>query len=589
VLKVREDAAVAEPAEQNSWSSVLTPSRLGIVVLTVVSLAAGYIGLNDFLHLSISYHHSPLDLLYYDLQLFLLAAGPVNQGGPFPWLLELARFTAPAATVYALVEAARLLFADEIRRLRTRRMRGHVIVCGSTPTARALAATIRDGGHEVVAVTGETSWATADGSTAASTNDPRDHKVLIAAGLRGARTVYACLQDATANVATAVAVSQVARPAGSPTLRVYAQIDDPDLCLALRARRWGGPARDGLRLDFFNPEELAARKLCQQTDMRSLDGPAPEVAVTGLEAFGQAVVVNLAKRWRLHSDGRRLRIALIGPGASTVASRLESRHRFLATECELAAHEGTLSQYLTDRTADGLAAPNRVYLCDQDSQQALSTALTTPGLWRAAPGSIVVRVDRLDGLREAFQDGPGPARLLDALNGRLRLIGVTDVACDPMVIDEDLVELLAQAVHEHYVLERRADGQSVAQNPSMADWTELTEDLRDANREQARDIGAKLTTIQCTLTPLPDSPEEFTFTAAELELLAEREHERWMEQRLAKGWVYDPKRNDTAKRHTDLLPWAELDDPTQDKDRQAIAALPEILADAGFMIVRTGG
>src|SRR5205823_717670 len=80
------------------------------------------------------------DLHYYAAQLFVLSPPPVDGGRNFPPLLEIARFAAPAVTVYALIEAGRRLFAAELARLRTRRTRGHDVVCGDSPVAYALTA-----------------------------------------------------------------------------------------------------------------------------------------------------------------------------------------------------------------------------------------------------------------------------------------------------------------------------------------------------------------------------------------------------------------------------------------------------------------
>ena len=97
-------------------------------LVVLVSLALGYTGLSRFHSMPDDFGHRPIDLVYYALQLFVLGSDPLQSPGPYPAMLEIARFTAPAATLYAVIEAARLLFAVELSRLRARRASGHAIV-----------------------------------------------------------------------------------------------------------------------------------------------------------------------------------------------------------------------------------------------------------------------------------------------------------------------------------------------------------------------------------------------------------------------------------------------------------------------------
>ena len=60
------------------------------------------------------------------------------------------------------------------------------------------------------------------------------------------------------------------------------------------------------------------------------------------------------------------------------------------------------------------------------------------------------------------------------------------------MIEDNLVEQLAQAVHEQYLAEQIRDGVAMGGRPAMMSWAELDEDKREANRAQVRDIETKL-------------------------------------------------------------------------------------------------
>jgi RyR domain len=145
-----------------------------------------------------------------------------------------------------------------------------------------------------------------------------------------------------------------------------------------------------------------------------------------------------------------------------------------------------------------------------------------------------------------------------------------------MEIDEDLVERLARAIHANYLAEFAPDGPP---------WDQLDEDLKEANRAQARDIGAKLERIGADVSEDGSGGPAFTFSDEELDTLARAEHERWVAQRTEAGW-HPGDRNDTAKLHPSLVPWEELSELEQDKDRDAVRHIPDVLAEVGLRVVR---
>jgi hypothetical protein len=146
-----------------------------------------------------------------------------------------------------------------------------------------------------------------------------------------------------------------------------------------------------------------------------------------------------------------------------------------------------------------------------------------------------------------------------------------------MEIDQATIAVLAEIIHERY---------RTRFEPSGPPWADLSEDQREANRAQARDIPAKLASVGAQVEPgTPGVP--FAFTPDEIEELARAEHERWVSQREEAGWTYGPYRDIHERLHPSLVPWAELADEEREKDRAAIRAIPDILAEAGMAVVRS--
>jgi hypothetical protein len=63
------------------------------------------------------------------------------------------------------------------------------------------------------------------------------------------------------------------------------------------------------------------------------------------------------------------------------------------------------------------------------------------------------------------------------------------------------------------------------------------------------------------------------------EELARNTHDHWAIQRLGEGWSWGPARDDAAKRHPDLVPYAELSESEKQYDRiTAMETLKAIIA-----------
>jgi hypothetical protein len=145
-------------------------------------------------------------------------------------------------------------------------------------------------------------------------------------------------------------------------------------------------------------------------------------------------------------------------------------------------------------------------------------------------------------------------------------------------LDEATIDALAQTIHENY---------RATFAPDAAGWPELSDDLREANRAQARDIVAKLAVIGARVGR--GKATRFAFTAAELDGLARAEHERWMAQRIEAGWTYGPVRDNDRKIHPMIVPWEQLSELERDKDRDAVRHIPDVLARVGLRVVRPRG
>ncbi|HYF46856.1 MAG TPA: RyR domain-containing protein, partial [Acidimicrobiales bacterium] len=128
------------------------------------------------------------------------------------------------------------------------------------------------------------------------------------------------------------------------------------------------------------------------------------------------------------------------------------------------------------------------------------------------------------------------------------------------------LEDVARAIHDEYRGRREAPA-----------WQDLAPALQASNRDQAAAIPEKLALVGCRLVPSASANGFDGFTDTEVELLAEREHERWVRERTAGA---GPARAD------DLVPWAQLAEDRRELDREAVRAIPTVVAAAGLGVTR---
>ncbi|AEH08060.1 MULTISPECIES: RyR domain-containing protein [Protofrankia] len=535
------------------------------------------------------------DIAYFDAQLFLLASEPLQDGGPFPLPLEVARFLAPFATAYGVTASVWNILVDRRHRRAARRAQEHAVVVGDDPFALTITTALRAAGTTVIRVTGD---ADQHAQGLVVVGDAWKPATLRAAGVPRATTVYACLADNAANAAVVAAVAALTGEEGDhpEPLACYARISDGELALALKARRLGLSAGSGFRLDFFTPEEIAARKLATHILEPHLGtgDPLPSVAVVGLGPFGRALIVALARLWRVRSGAPPLPLVLVDTHASAQLAELRTRYPPVAAHCAPRVRDepattvdlGTVLPEPPSAGASGDAGTlgiRHLVLCDQNEDTVLPRALNTTRN-TVDVGQIVTVCT---GQRTALGDLLNP-RLLDSAPGEVRIFAITDEAAEPDELRNDTLTVLARAIHEQYLIDEQAKGRTIGSAEPMDLWDDLRDDLRAANYRQAEDIGVKLGKISAVVVPMTDPPTDFSFTPAEIDLLARHEHERWCAERRGQGWTFAPVRDDSRRRHNLLVDWLDLPDDQRAKAIATVRHLPALLADHGLQILRLG-
>ncbi len=240
---------------------------------------------------------------------------------------------------------------------------------------------------------------------------------------------------------------------------------------------------------------------------------------------------------------------------------------------------------------DGCVSVTGIYVCMSDQSLGLMAALemnqrledhAIRHCVKKPDVPIVVRTGK-EGLMTLFED----IRSAGGAFANLDSFPLLDRACSVDNITGGLNETIARAIHDDYVRNQKLAGVTEEQNSSIKPWDRLDETLKVSNRNQAVHIREKLRSINCDIIGLTDWEQPlFAFEKQEIEMLAESEHQRFVDERLRQGWVPGEKKDPAKKTSPYLVAYADLAENIKDLDRKAILAMPAVLARADLKIVR---
>lgn len=136
-------------------------------------------------------------------------------------------------------------------------------------------------------------------------------------------------------------------------------------------------------------------------------------------------------------------------------------------------------------------------------------------------------------------------------------------------------ERIARLVHEDFI---RAYPDP--DDPARCPWSELSPFYRESNVRQVLTVLGSAVAVgrswgASAETASPPSDKQ-------LDEMARREHESWLEHHQRNGWSYGATRDRAAKKHPDLLPWDQLSDESRAKNRKGVLESLALLETLGY-------
>ena len=601
--------------------------RRGLVVCAVVASVCGTIGYQQS---ETAAHREPnlWNALYLTVQLFALHAPHFE--GPLPWTLELARWLAPTTFLLGLFEAVRGVLRQESSHRALSRLHGHAVICGLGQKGLELACHLGDGrsapGWAGVVVIDQAPRpdlvveCERAGAIVITGDATRPDTLGEARVEQAARLFAVCPEDAT-NCEIAAQVSHLRAARGGAALECIVHVSRAELREALRqtlpALANAGSIQPRF-VDAFDPEALDLILYGLPLDHGGIGPKDPRAAhliILGLGRMGRALALRAAQLG-VFANEKRLRISVIDRRAETHQAELLFRHPEMAAVADLQFHPIEATSPEARHLIQGWCSdPNTlpsIAICYGDESVALEIALRLLPLFALNETRIAVRMSRQTGMAHLLgllraqpakaeaaatpstADASGESLRLRRALSRLHPFGMEERFARLADADAESVENAAQGIHRAYVELtlrhlREADGDVAAAkaNPELQDWSGLSEDLRESNRQQAAHLVFKLRAIGREMVPAEaNRPAVEKFTTDELELLAKMEHARWVVERKIAGWTLGERKHIERRESPSLVPWEQLPAAIREYDRAAILRIPALLRAIGKKICR---
>jgi voltage-gated potassium channel Kch len=492
--------------------------------------------------------------------------------------------------------AAYFVNNDQLQLLRIRNIKNHVVVCGLGQKGFLLVKAFRDRGDAVLVVDQNPSndliQPCKELGAFVLIGDATEPEMLAKARVPEAKYLIAVTGEDGSNAEIAAHARALLRSRSRRPLTCVAHIVDTELWFLLR--KWEVSSAGAFRLQFFNVYDLGARAMLtifppfERADLGP--GQTPHLLVAGGGRLGLSVVVHAARLWRETHAREKLRFTIIDQDVSRLKDELSLRLPGILENCEIEtlsmripSPEFHKARFLYDDDLN--IAMTAIYLCLRGDSINLSAALALSHHVPRQNVPIIVRMNQDAGLATLLQDSQGEGKGAN----NLYAFGLLERTCQPDLVLGGTNEVLARSIHEQYLADQKKAGKTLKDNPALASWEKLPEEIKESNRRQADHIGLKLQTIGCDIAPLTEwNARSFSFTPEEVEKMARLEHERWVAERQSEGWTYGPRDN-VKKTNPNLVKWEELPEESRKFNRDVILGLPDALAHAGLQIYRFSG
>ncbi len=606
-----------------------TRLKIFVIALGLIALVLGAYGVFGLLDPAIPLRWRIAESIYTAIQLFTisypdyLAFAPGDQGDPYLMntALQFARFLAPLVSITAVISLFSSAMEKWFKRLRVKyAYKRHAVIFGFNLRSRMICEELVNRGIRVVLAdsnleTGDLEWLRKKGVIAFSlsgldSSDPATCRV------ERANYLFAVHEEDSLNLKILVRMYQrnkevfgseeyakKAKKAAEINTRCFVHFSE----ISFKQLKFGNQFSD--LDDFFNlrvfsvydhSARLLTRSIYKKYAKDILEGKQLRIILIGTGSTGQALLEQLVRMSFFRKD-RKASICVFDENEEG-RKALEARFPVLSLdrdyydeedigklemlkeqigfpEIEFAEMPFDSASLLTGQAIARELEHEEVaiaILSSADATRNLAIADALIQQNRVAISEIFVRTDEKDSDIRQYVRSELERKSLSGFP-------TLDEICKLDNLEEGAVEALAQTIHEEYLQEF---GAQTGDQPSAESWQKLEETFKESNRRAASHLEIKCSllgmayldlddtiTVRKAISSIREQMEDNAFDSY-LERLAECEHSRWCIEKLLDGWVPGTRRNDSTKRHPNLIPW-EIEQPEVVEAFKGFEALTE--------------
>jgi hypothetical protein len=520
--------------------------------------------------------------------------------------LNLVRFAALAVPIVGLLFAFSGALGQHLAQSFNLRASRHVVIAGDSAPALSLALDCRKAHDAVILIAQDLPEDAMLGlrrkGVIVLEGDARHLETLRSARAHHAAHVVAFEPDDTVNLQIEAAVRRlVGNAKRKPPISVHVSTRSPMLLKEAREMRSAQMRQNKMQGSPVDPkpfsiEEMAARALIQSQTQgllsvaQQLNADRLHLVFFGFDQGAESVVERvLASLWSVNFAAPRLTILV--PDPPMAEAGFKARHREAFAHPELWAADVAFLPFNWDMAAIGPEVLDAVEQTRGKPTAAIVSTGSDPGnihlgiaLKRACnhgmrwPIPIFMRETSQSEFSQQYAHGDDTPDL----DAYLQAFGAHQVIATRAKIIEGALDQGAAVAHEHYNKGLgKKDAMSMRELQSaMRDWGEVLETYRAANRAVADAAMTKVWDAGWRAAASGEKGDTAPTISADLmPRMAEREHDRWVAERLMAGWrptTQGESRNNDLMAHDKLVPWSALTEDDKNNDVVQVRAALDI-------------
>jgi hypothetical protein len=583
--------------------------------LLLIVLTVG-LGTNGFLDEKFENgkEHSLFDAMYKSICLLALQNGDVPTSKNIT--LEIARWLGVLFFASALLTFIIRLSRETVVRFLVKKLsRKHVIVAGLGENGTRLIMELRKRKRTVIVIEPNRDHPAIrhlrDIGTLFLFGETDDPAMYHAANINHAAEVLALFQDELSLVRAITTIYGILHDQKSTTyqlsVRCVLRVLEPGLVEVIRQHQIKTHPTDRIDLQIFNTHEIAATTMVREAIANHKEGRVDRMVVLGLghhHRLGELVILRAIKDRLIQYDGfvkteNKLYIHVYDSEAAAWCENFLSRYPFVIHVAEIETHENCWARKVGQcKFRDDYDA---AFICIGDDAPSTSQAVMMRNEVMKNGQPIMVRVQH---------SKSGYGKLMSQPNSgwgeNMHAVGLDDAIYDYDLAMKPELELQAIAIHHLYREKQRfdyimaasdAERETIAKKSNNVAWNYLSDEDREQNRQQAMNYDGYLQLIKGdkqnryirVYSPVSYCKFEETLvrqlSRAELEVLEEEEHNRYLKSKIAQGYRYGDTRDDKVKISPYIVEFSKLTPQQKKFNRDLMENMAKVLALADYIIV----